>query len=291
MTETRKGINVKIALALALVAGIVLLATASIQAVSMLTELGFYDILSEVSLSDEAKVQLSFYLTFPVLSAAFVLLGDVLILKGSTRRGGAFSIIGVILALVSLPLPQILGFSLRLESMLGTALAIILAGVLSIIGFATPPIPVKKKPILSSVEVATVAVFSAMTAVLTSITGQFVPSPTGGFTHVGDTVIFMAALLFGYKVGAVAGVIGSVVADFYLGYPRWYVSIPAHGIEGALPGLAKGKHIVIQALLCILGGFIMATVYFYVNIFWTSWHIDYLGIGVNKSRGKNAATI
>lgn len=267
MAEIRKGVNVKIAFTLALIAGIVLLVTASIQAVSMLAELGFYNILSKVSLSDEAKIQLSLYLTFPILSAAFVLLGGFLILKGSTRRGGVFSIIGVILSLVSLPLPQTLGFSLCSESMLGTALAIALAGVLSIIGFATPPIPVKKKPILTSVEVATVAVFSAMTAVLTSMTGQFVPSPTGGYTHVGDTVIFMAALLFGYKVGALAGVVGSVVADFYLGYPRWYVSIPAHGLEGALPGLAKGKHIVIQALLCILGGFIMATVYFYVNIF------------------------
>lgn len=267
MSEVQKGIKVKIAFALALVAGIVLLITASIQAVSMLAELGFHDVFSKISLGDEAKVQLALYLTFPILGATFILWGGFQILKGLTKRAGTLSIGGLILSLVGLPLSQSFGFSLCSETIVGTALAITLAGVLSIIGFKTPQIQVKKGPVLTAIEVATVAIFSAMTAVLTGMVGGFLPSPTGGYTHIGDTVIFMAALLFGYKVGAVAGVIGSVVADFYVGYSRWFVSIPAHGIEGALTGLAKGKHTVIQVLFCIFGGFIMATVYFYINIF------------------------
>jgi uncharacterized membrane protein len=269
MLETRKGIKGKIAFTLAFVAGIIILITASLQVVSMLADLGFYDIFSEIKgkISNEATVQLSLYLTFPILGVVFALWGGFLILKGSTRRGGILSIGGIILSLVSLSIPQNFGFGLRLESIVGTALAIVLVAVQSFIGFTTPQIKVKKGPILTSSEVATVAVFSAMTAVITAMTGQLMPSPTGGYTHIGDAVIFMAALLFGYKAGALAGIIGCVIADFYGGYPRWYVSIPAHGIEGALPGLAKGKHIAIQVLLCVLGGFIMATVYFYVNIF------------------------
>lgn len=267
--KTRKGIKVKAAIGLAFVAGIVLLAAASIQAASMLAELGFDDIFSEIKglISESATVQLSLYVTFPILGGAFILWGGFLILKGLTKRGGIVSIGGIILSLVSLPLPQGFGFSLCPETLVGTVLTMIFAGIQSVIGFTTPQIEVKKVPILSSVEAATVAVFSALTAIVTALIGGFVPSPTGGYTHLGDTIIFMAALLFGYKVGALAGVIGCVVADFYLGYPRWYVSIPAHGIEGALPGFAKGKHVAIQVLFCALGGFIMATVYFYVNLF------------------------
>ena len=266
MSERQKGTRVKIFI-LAIVAGIVLLIAASIQALSMLNELGFNDIFSEISLSSEGKVQLSLYLTFPVLGAAFILWAGFQILKGVTKRGGTFSVIGIIVSLVGLPLSQSFGFSLRPENVVGTILAIILAGFLLLIGFKTPQIQVRKGPILTSIEIATVAIFSAMTAVLTGMVGGFMPSPTGGYTHIGDTVIFIAALLFGYKVGAVAGIIGSVVADFYVGYSRWFVSIPAHGLEGALTGLAKGKHITIQVLFCILGGLIMATTYFYVNIF------------------------
>lgn len=267
MSEAQKGTKIKIAFTLALIAGTILLIAASIQAVSMLAELGFYDIFSEITLSDGAKVQLALCLTFPVLGATFMLLGGFQILKGLTKRAGMLSIGGIILSLVGLPLSHSFGFGLRSETIVGTALAIILAGILSIIGFRTPQIQVKKGPFLTAVEVATVAIFSAMTAVLTGMVGGFLPSPTGGYTHIGDAIIFMAALLFGYKVGAVAGVIGSVVADLYVGYSRWFVSIPAHGIEGALTGIAKGKHTVIQILFCIFGGFIMATVYFYVNIF------------------------
>lgn len=267
--KTQKGIKVKGALALSLVAGIILLATASIQVAAMLAELGFNDIFSKIKglISDSATVQLSLYLTFPILAVILIMWGGFLVFKGLTKRGGIVSIGGIIFSVVALPLPQSFGFSIRPESLVGTVLTIFFAGIQSIIGFTTPQIEVKRGPFLSSVEVATVAVFSALTAIVTALIGGLVPSPTGGYTHIGDTIIFMAALLFGYKVGALAGVIGSVVADFYLGYPRWYVTIPAHGIEGTLSGFAKGKHIAIQVLFCALGGFIMATVYFYVNLF------------------------
>ena len=38
-----------------------------------------------------------------------------------------------------------------------------------------------------------------------------IPSPTGGYTHIGDFVVFAAALLFGYKVGSFARALYSVV--------------------------------------------------------------------------------
>jgi len=123
------------------------------------------------------------------------------------------------------------------------------------------------RPYLKPLDITRVAIFSAMTAALTVLTGGVFPSPTGGYTHVGDTVIFFASLIFGSKIGGLVGMIGAFGADMYLAYPRWYVSIPAHGLEGLAAGLGKGKSIQWQILFCILGGFLMATTYFYVNIF------------------------
>jgi uncharacterized membrane protein len=152
------------------------------------------------------------------------------------------------------------------EFLVGNLMAIVLSIIVTAVGFSTPPIQIAKEKV-RSVEAATVAIFSALTAVLTAGVGAFIPSPTGGYTHIGDTVIFVAALLFGTRVGALSGAVGSVVADLAVGYPRWFVSIPAHGLEGAISGLGKGRHMIVQIIFCILGGFMMASIYFGVNLF------------------------
>jgi len=94
-----------------------------------------------------------------------------------------------------------------------------------------------------------------------------IPSPTGGYTHIGDVVVFTAALLFGPRVGGLVGILGAVVADLYTGYSRWFISILAHGLEGFIAGFAKGKPLLLQVVACVIGGVVMASVYFIVNIF------------------------
>ena len=66
---------------------------------------------------------------------------------------------------------------------------------------------------MTSREAAVVAVLSAAYAALIIVL-KF-PSPTGGYTHIGDLVVFVAALLFG-----LVGIVGAVAADFYVGYER-----------------------------------------------------------------------
>ena len=114
-------------------------------------------------------------------------------------------------------------------------------------------------------EVALTAVLSA--AYAAAILLIVIPSPTGGYTQIGDFVVFVSALLFGYRVGGFVGIIGSVAVDFFTGYPRWFVSIPAHFLEGFFPGLTKNKPFVVQVIGCVIGGFLMATTYFLVNIY------------------------
>lgn len=58
---------------------------------------------------------------------------------------------------------------------------------------------------------------------------------------MGDTMIYLAAPLFGTRVGTTVGVIGPVVADLVTGYPRWYVTVVAHGVQGAIAGLGRGR--------------------------------------------------
>lgn len=44
---------------------------------------------------------------------------------------------------------------------------------------------------------------------------------TQGYIHLGDSMIFLAAVMFGKRKGAVAGGIGSAMADLLLGYTHW----------------------------------------------------------------------
>ncbi|MEW6524818.1 MAG: ECF transporter S component [Bacillota bacterium] len=80
------------------------------------------------------------------------------------------------------------------------------------------------------------ALFTALVAVATMVIQ--VPMPrTGGFINVGDTMIFVAALLLGPRVGLIAGGLGSALADIILGYAHW---APWTLVIKALEGLIAG---------------------------------------------------
>jgi len=121
-----------------------------------------------------------------------------------------------------------------------------------------------------SVYVALVSMFSALTAALTYLVR--VLSPTDGYTHIGDTIIrdtiiYLAALLFGPSVGVAVGILGPLAADLLAGYPRRYVSIVAHGVQGYLAGLGRGRRFRAQAMLLVAAGLAMSFTYFAVNVY------------------------
>jgi len=71
-----------------------------------------------------------------------------------------------------------------------------------------------------------------------------IPVPfTQGYIHAGDSMIFLSAILFGWKTGAIAGGIGSALADA-IGYPHWIIpTLIIKAIMGALIGLlAKNRN-------------------------------------------------
>ncbi len=63
----------------------------------------------------------------------------------------------------------------------------------------------------------TSALFAALCCMATTI--LVVPSPTGGYMNLGDTIVLLGAYLLGPFWGAVAGGFGSALADLMAGYP------------------------------------------------------------------------
>jgi len=115
------------------------------------------------------------------------------------------------------------------------------------------------------------ALLVALTAVATLVI-RFPTPATQGYLNLGDAVIFVAALCFGPRAGALAGGIGSSMADLLGGYPHWApFTLLIKGTEGAVTGLLcrpAGPRKVLRALLSVIaGGLCMVTGYFAVETF------------------------
>lgn len=249
------------------IGGLLVGAISIIEVFSILSDMGF-TIFEKISLTDPQKIFFSLLIFFGLFSALLELASIYFMRKGHTKVSAISNFAGVISALLELITPSMFGFAQSSVFLIGIIISVIFMGTSAIIALTVPSTALRG-PLLTSVEVAVVALFSALYAVLIVLTFQIfpVPSPTGGLLHFGDLIVFLVALLFGVKVGGLVGVVGAVVADFYLAYPRWYVSIIAHGLEGVIPGLTKKKSFVLQLIACIIGGFLMAATYFFVNIF------------------------
>lgn len=83
--------------------------------------------------------------------------------------------------------------------------------------------------------------FAALGCVATMVLQ--VPSPTGGYMNLGDTVVILGAYLLGPVYGAIAGGVGPALADLLSGYG---VYVPATLVIKALMGLTAA--LLYQAL-------------------------------------------
>lgn len=93
-------------------------------------------------------------------------------------------------------------------------------------------------------EVVLTALFVALVAIAT----MAIKIPTGatqGYLNVGEAVIFCAALWFGPRTGAIAGGLGSALADVLTGYAVWAPwTLIIKGTEGLLVGLLAHRAFV-----------------------------------------------
>ncbi len=99
-----------------------------------------------------------------------------------------------------------------------------------------------KREATSPFNLAVTAVFTALVCVVTIIFSIYVPA-TEGFFNIGESMVFLSALLFGPLVGAFAGGVGSMLADLFLGYPHYApATLLIKACEGAVVGMVKKRN-------------------------------------------------
>ncbi len=102
--------------------------------------------------------------------------------------------------------------------------------------------------------------FTVMVTVATMIIP--IPVPGGGFFNFGDVMIVFVGLYAGKKAGAIAGGVGSAIADLLL-FPLFApVTLLVKGTEGFICGLAYRQKGLLRFLLPLVGCSIMVAGYF-----------------------------
>ena len=116
-------------------------------------------------------------------------------------------------------------------------------------------------------RIAAAAIFAALVAASTLLFVVPIPA-TSGYFNLGETLIYIAALLFGPLVGTVAGA-GATIADALVAAQYAPGTFTIKAIEGFLVGFLykkinrKTKSITLSATIAIvIGGFEMVLGYF-----------------------------
>lgn len=112
-------------------------------------------------------------------------------------------------------------------------------------------------------EVALTAVMTAATAAVTMVISIPFP-PTRGYFNLGDAVVMLAGLLFGARLGGIAGGVGSAISDILLGYAYFSpLTLFIKGTEGFLTGLiGNNKRFSFKVAGVVAGAIAMLVGYF-----------------------------
>lgn len=117
--------------------------------------------------------------------------------------------------------------------------------------------------------IAYIGIGSALVCAGTMVIQIPVPQ-TKGYINLGDALVLTIAMLFGAKIGGLAGGIGSALADIILGYTHWApFTFVIKGIEGIIAGTFayKAQKMPLRIFFLILAGLEMVTGYFVTEIF------------------------
>jgi len=110
-----------------------------------------------------------------------------------------------------------------------------------------------------------IILLAGATAALTIVIRIPIPG-TGGYLNFGDIGVVFCGLFLGKKWGAVAGGVGSAMADIIGGFFIFApVTLIAKGFEGFLAGIIGETKL--KLFLLPLAGFAMMAVYFFAEIF------------------------
>lgn len=113
------------------------------------------------------------------------------------------------------------------------------------------------------------AMLAALVFVSTSFLNIKLPFGQGGLIHLGTAMLFIAALLFGPKKGALAGAIGMGIFDIVGGWLVWApITIVARFLQGFIVGKIawsngnKGDSLKLNILAAVVSMPVMIAVYY-----------------------------
>ncbi|MHA1728360.1 MAG: ECF transporter S component [Promethearchaeota archaeon] len=92
-----------------------------------------------------------------------------------------------------------------------------------------------------SLKIAISSIMAALTCVVTMMISIYIPA-TQGFFNIGESIVYLSAILWGPYIGLIAGGIGSMTADLLLGYPFYAPgTLIIKGLEGFIVGYIYQK--------------------------------------------------
>ena len=124
----------------------------------------------------------------------------------------------------------------------------------------------------SSVQFLTVtAIFVALTYIFTAFINVRLPiAANGGLIHLGNVPLFIGAILFGKKTGAIAGGVGMGLFDLLSGWTLWApFTFVIVGIMGFVVGKNFKWYVIAIAAACVIKvvGYYIAEIVIYGNFF------------------------
>lgn len=128
-----------------------------------------------------------------------------------------------------------------------------------------------------TIDLVQVALLAALTYVVTASFNVQVGILTKGVVHLGDSVVFISAILLGRKKGAAAAAIGMCLFDLFSPYAVWAPF--TFVIKGLMAYIAaviayrnnyEGENMINNIFAFIVGGVWMITGYFVSGVFLNS---------------------
>lgn len=131
----------------------------------------------------------------------------------------------------------------------------------------------KKASPISLIDLVEISMIAAITCVATLVIR--VPSLTG-YTHIGDSMIFIGVILLGKKNGVISGALGMFLADLLGGYLIWApFTLFIKAVMALIVGIIafrkdyNGKNIMNNTVAFIMGGTWMVVAYLFFGVFVT----------------------
>ncbi|MBN1964792.1 MAG: ECF transporter S component [Anaerolineae bacterium] len=121
----------------------------------------------------------------------------------------------------------------------------------------------------------TLAVIGVMTAIIFVLTRAVqIPTPVGGYVHLGDAGVLFTGFAFGPVVGTIAGALGTALADITSPYAQWApFTLVIHGLMGFLAGyLVRGDGQLWRLLVAsTVSGIVLVVGYFFAGWILVGW--------------------